>query len=513
MSEDAPSPAAAVATLHVFSGVHLGARIALTAGTWLLGSDDECDLILNGLAPRHAELRVSAGDDGAVSVTAAPQGGPLVVDGAKAEGETPLARGAAWYLGETCFAWNLPGAVQEDIVPSVRSAASGAAAAAESESAESADAAEEGEAGTGEDATDAADAPERETLTMDGNLPAKSVGFQPVRMDGAMRPPRAPWRQRLRRPVSLLLMAVLLCALSFAFSSGPSRSEYPAIVSDILEQAGLTGLAVTSRWPGVEVRGAVAASADLERLQQAVEEVSFPVYLEVAVDDDMLRAVRNALGVRGFFPAVRMERGTGEPQLLVAAFMRDALVEADAFAQLEKDVPPPPVKRRRIVHEKEVAPLVLTTLRNAGFGDIQPVCLPGRISLTGSWDPEREAALARLKAGLSARFGVPLFGEGVVDENVPLPAAGHGAALTPAANSAPAQPHDDVRHEENPLGDLKLTGVFIAPLTFVATADGRRLFPGSVLPNGNVLETITASELTLRRGDKVLIYRLRGNHE
>ncbi|MBO5490354.1 MAG: type III secretion system inner membrane ring subunit SctD, partial [Desulfovibrio sp.] len=377
----------------------------------------------------------------------------------------------------------------------------------------SADAAEEDAVGTGEGAADAAAAPERETLTMDGNLPAESAGFQPVRMDEAMRPPRASWRQRLRRPVPLLLMAVLLCALSFAFSSGPSRSEYPAIVSGILEKAGLTGLAVTPRWPGVEVRGAVVAAADLERLQQAVEEVSFPVYLEVAVDDDMLRAVRNALGVRGFFPAVRMERGTGEPHLLVAAFMRDALVEADAFAQLERDVPSPPDKRRRIVHEKEAAPLVLAALQNAGFGDVQPVYLPGRISLAGSWEPEREAALDRVKAGLSARFGVPLFGEGVVDVNAPFAAAQHGAALTPAAGSVSARPNDDVRPEENPLGDLKLTGVFIAPLTFVATADGRCLFSGSVLPNGNVLETITASELTLRRGDRVFIYRLRGNHE
>lgn len=516
MSEAAPSTAA-VATLHVFSGVHLGARIALTEGTWLLGSDDECDLILNGLAPHHAELQISTGDDGAVSVTAVPREGPLAVDGAKAEGETPLACGAAWYLGETCFAWNLPGAAQEDIVPSVFSAANVVAAAAETASADAAapvDAAgNDGESADAEGATGAADRPERETLTLDGNLPAESDGFQPVRMDGSLRPPRVPWQQRLRRPLSLLLVAVLLCALSFAFSSGPGRSEYPAIVSGILQKAGLAGLAVSPRWPGVEVRGAVATPADLERLQQAVQNVSFPVYMEVAVDDDMLRAVRNAMGVRGFFPAVRMERGGEEPYLLVAAFMRDALVEADAFAQLEKDVPSPPAKRRRVVHEKDAAPHVLAALQNAGFGDIQPVYLPGRISLTGNLYPEREPALARLKAGLSARFGVPLFGEGVVEENMRQRDAGHGTALTPAAHTAPAQQREAAQQEENPLGDLNLTGVFIAPLTFVATADGRRMFPGAVLPNGNVLETITATELTLRRGDRVFIYRLRGNHE
>ena len=42
---------------------------------------------------------------------------------------------------------------------------------------------------------------------------------------------------------------------------------------------------------------------------------------------------------------------------------------------------------------------------------------------------------------------------------------------------------------------------------------GSRLFPGAVLPNGNVLESITTTQLRLRRGDKVFTYSLRGNHE
>ncbi|MBO4300570.1 MAG: hypothetical protein J5861_03105, partial [Desulfovibrio sp.] len=63
MSDGVPELACAIATLHVLSGVHLGARIELAAGTWLLGSDDECDFILNGLVPRHATLCVST-DEG-----------------------------------------------------------------------------------------------------------------------------------------------------------------------------------------------------------------------------------------------------------------------------------------------------------------------------------------------------------------------------------------------------------------------------------------------------------------
>ena len=71
----------------------------------------------------------------------------------------------------------------------------------------------------------------------------------------------------------------------------------------------------------------------------------------------------------------------------------------------------------------------------------------------------------------------------------------------------------EAQHERDPLGGLKLTGVFIAPLSFVTTADGGRLFQGSVLPNGNVLENINTSSLILRSGDKMLTYRLGGEHD
>ncbi|MBO4300974.1 MAG: type III secretion system inner membrane ring subunit SctD [Desulfovibrio sp.] len=525
MSEEASHRAAAVATLHVFSGVHLGARIELTPGSWLLGSDDACDLILNGLSPRHAELRVSMDETGNAAVTVLPKEGRVIVAGVEVSEEGPLEAGAPWYLGETCFAWNLPGVAQEYLIPQRvdidgRSAKIGTETSAEAVNAEADSVAPtvDTDAGSGqipveEGAGTLANSP----LSVDDNQEATSAGFQPVRMDGSLRP-RTPLLQRLRHPGLLLFLAILLCALSVVFSTGPRRSEYPTLVNNILAREHLTGFAVTPRWPGVEVRGAVASAADLERLQKAVQEVSFPVYLEVAVDDDMVRAVQNALGVRGFFPAVHMERSAAEPHLMVAVFMRDALVEADAFVALEKDVPSPPVKERRVVHEKEAAPFVLAALQNVGFSDIQPVYLPGRISLTGNVSPDRQPTLERLKSGLSAHFGVPLFGEGVLDDNAqPVLTHSHGATLTlpgqPRAGKDKQESSEVPRDEGDALGGLSLTGVYAAPLDFISTEDGKCLFPGAVLPNGNVLENITTSTLTLRRGDRVFTYSLRGKHE
>ena len=43
------------AALRILSGVHLGAEIVLEEGTWAVGRDDSCDIILSdaALAPRH----------------------------------------------------------------------------------------------------------------------------------------------------------------------------------------------------------------------------------------------------------------------------------------------------------------------------------------------------------------------------------------------------------------------------------------------------------------------------
>ncbi|MCR5814022.1 MAG: type III secretion system inner membrane ring subunit SctD [Desulfovibrio sp.] len=499
-----------VAILHVFSGVHLGAQIELAAGTWLLGSDDACDLILMGLAPRHARLTVRAESE--VQVLAAPEAGALFVDGEEVQEEVSLVCGQAWYLADTCFAWNLPHVQQETIIPQ-KSFAQASNASVRTNGGE-----EDALSQATEEPVQTAEPVER----VDPVQP--EADFQPVSMEAPpAKQPRSFW-EKWRRPLPLLVLAFLLVVLSITFSTGPSRGEYPEIVGKILTEAGFADLAVTPRWPGVEVRGSVPTSADLERLSSAVGDVSFPVYLEVAVDNDLLQAVRNALGVRGFSPVVTMVRRAGEARVRIAAFMRDSLVEAEAFGQLEKDVPSPPFKERRILHEDEVVPIILAALHKEHLENIRPVCLPGRITLTGNFSFEVRQILEELKAKLSAQFGIPLFGENIFVASEPAvrrtPQHSEKSANLhlPAAQSNPAANKDTfeagkVPHASDPLGGLKVTGVFTAPLLFIITDDGKRFFQGAILPNGNVLERITSSELTLRSANGIISYPLRGPHE
>ena len=57
------------AALRILSGVHLGAEIVLEEGTWAVGRDDSCDIILSdaALAPRHCALTIGA--DGTVTAS------------------------------------------------------------------------------------------------------------------------------------------------------------------------------------------------------------------------------------------------------------------------------------------------------------------------------------------------------------------------------------------------------------------------------------------------------------
>ena len=95
--------------LRLYSGIHMGAEIALTEGLWVFGRDDSCDIVLAdpGLAPRHAVLDVKANAlryenlDGRVE---SPEG--------EAPASAELEPGRLWRMGPVLFAWAAEGAAE-----------------------------------------------------------------------------------------------------------------------------------------------------------------------------------------------------------------------------------------------------------------------------------------------------------------------------------------------------------------------------------------------------------------
>ena len=498
------SPRETILVLYVFSGPHLGAQIALPDGTWSLGGDDASDLILSGLAPLHAELEIAAGDP--PHVTVRPKGGPVIYQDRPAESEVTPGAGEAWYLGETLFVWNVPGASQEQIVPNMR--VPGADVGTDVGGDESPPSDGGTPENTDESPTEASpseNAQENEKLPEEQAANGKQMEdyAEPVAMPTPVPPP--PLWKRLVRPLPLALLAVLLCALSFPLTSTDEAD--PAAVQAVLKELSLPYLDVSSHPPGILVAGSVAQDEERVRIADAVQKFSFPVYLDIAIDADRERAVSSSLGCQGFFPLVRMVHREDESHLLVSCFMRDSLVERAAFSKLEEDVPPPPKVKRHIVYASDIEAALRTELNAVGFSDVDVLFLPGMVTFTGNLSEERKAVLDRIRSTVQARFGVPLFGENIAR----FAQAPQGARLSVEAPSVGEEKTEDGKTVIGDLGGLVITVVFVAPISFITTQDGGYFFSGSRLPNGDLLERINTKELTLRRGATRYTYQLRGS--
>ena len=516
----ASGPARPIVVIYVFSGPHLGARIELPTGSWLLGSDDSCDIILDGLEARHAVLDVSEADQqSSVGVSVKPLDGQVrLADGAAAgdDGAVTQVRpevGSGWLLGQTCLAWNRPEAIQPILEADTifrRMAGEGAMAATPDASLP--------------DAV-VSDAPPMANVQSPpaGNIVAAAmpgeqgnandVGSADEAVPLQMQPlSSAPKKRALFMRV---LLFFLLLALSLALTPPTTDvEEYPAVVKRYLAEAGISGLEVTARAQGVEVRGTVPNDAAMVQLYAMARALHFPVYLEVGVREDVLRAVRSSLGIRGFYPEVNFLEQEGKLRLRVAAYMKDKTLEAGAFAALTNEVKGLPPLERHIVHEKVLAPAFQEALQAAGFTSIRVLYLPGRVDFTGTVRPEDEPRLQRIREDMAARFGAPLFGASQAGETRPLQAAKSGTALRlpEAASDVPTVAAAQKDSEaDDPLGGIRVTGVTMSPMRFVTTADGRRLFEGAVLPGGYILEGINTKTLTLRRDGQVFTHTLRGS--
>jgi len=491
---DRPDSSTVIA-LYVFSGPHLGARLELTAGTWLLGSDDACDLILQGLEPRHAVLDIVAEDNGEKVALLPLDGGVRLHDREESPSAEPVRltpqAGEIWYLGLTCLVWNKPDVLQ--CVPEPEAAFSLASTKTEQES---------GGVSTEPVPGNEMGSTEVALQTENANIAGSDADSLPVALTEA-----TPQKKRLHaRFVLLGLVTAFLIIMSAVLTPAEKPEQYPALVEQYLKDANIHGLIVTSRDPGVEVRGSVEDDAAMLRLRDVARALHFPVYLEVGVQEDILRAVRSSLGIRGFRPEVRLEEGEAGQSLSVAVYMKDSLLEEAAFTALTNEVRGLPQIRRRIVHETELAPVLEKALKDAGLPGVRPLFLPGRVDFVGDFGPEDREALLRVRREAEKRLNIPLPGQST--ESVPSL-----SASVREQSPSPVEPTGSVAQDDedgDPLGGLRVTGVTMQPMRFVTTADGRRLFEGAVLPGGATLESISTTTLTLRKGGRVFTHRLRG---
>ncbi len=131
------------------------------------------------------------------------------------------------------------------------------------------------------------------------------------------------------------------------------------------------------------LEGYVSSEGERQQIQSLARSLQYPVYLSVEVQNDLLRAVQDSFALYGIFPSLYIE----DSNLHVDAYIQDPLLEEAAFATLNKDISDLPAIKRNIVHELELSQLINEKLTVDGIHNADTEYGKGVIAIMGEFTP------------------------------------------------------------------------------------------------------------------------------
>lgn len=496
------------ATLRVFSGIHLGAEIDLSEGTYVIGTDDSCDLIFedSSLVARHAVLRVSCTEQ-YVQVTAAPLDGPVTLDEDILQQEQMIAPRHPFQIGLVLLAWtdsdsagNAAWEEVEEKLVRTRKPEPATDEAAENDAEKTTLS-----AGATADANNADSDAAQEEL---------SLSEKPEEQDKSRRRAGSVVK---KAAVVLALLLVGLLSLTWKDKSNELLPEQQ--VRALLDEAGYQKLTVTGDENGVTVTGRIASDRERGRLLRLARFLQFPVYLDVTVRSDAAEAVRASFNTLGLFPEVTELPPSSHPGLLVKGYIKNGVLEEQALTEAIRNVPdlqrseatgkPKMALFRDIRHEADIQVLLAPALAEAGLDTVKTEYLPGKIVLHGAFTPQTKDSLEQAVAGVQTRLGVPVRFEIINDSETLHPVKSDNIY----AREEKKRPDRQVPRAEESAASFRVASVSMGAMKFITLAGGERVFEGGELPGGYVLEHISVDKLTLSKNNNTITYPLRGSHE
>lgn len=499
-------------TLRVFSGIHLGAEIALTPGSYVLGTDDSCDLIFedSSLVARHAVLRVSEDQNGS-QLSLEPLDGPASFAGSPLQQEQSVPPRHPFQIGLVTLAWTDDASAGSSAWQEVEDHLSHARTPAPSDTQEQATAPQ-----TTTLASDAAEAEKNDGTARQPDLSLESAEQEPAPASSAL---RRSFKNAGR--AGALLAVVLLGLLSFTWNDGNDETSREERVRELLREAGYEKLAVTGTENGVTVTGRIASDKERGRLLRLAQFLHFPVYLDVTVRSDSADAVRASFNTLGLFPEVTELPPSAHPGLMVRGYIKNGVLEEQALTEAIRNVPdlqkspatgkPRLALFRDIRHEADVQMLLLPALAAAGLDAVKTEYLPGKIVLHGAFTPQTKAALEKTAAEVQERLGVPVRFDIVNDSETLQPAKSDNIYAREEERRPASRPAASA--DKNDVAIFRVTSVSMGALRFITLAGGERVFEGGELPGGYRLENISVDALTLSKNNQTTTYPLRGSHE
>lgn len=473
-------------SLRIFSGPHLGADIRLYSGIHVLGSGDSCDIILmdSTIKERHAILDVGfppAQKQPIVRVR--PVDGDILADDSPVpQSGITLPPCSPFYLGLSCFAWNMENSPWETVTARLSNQPQAL------------------------NQNNTALVPPNDPIPpMKDNIakmPTNIEGNGNIVVETA--PDSKSWLKKIRTTGMLLVIFAILAALCFQFvPKGTRNREDAEYLALRLREKGITGVTASATARGIKAAGLVKNEQERTFIWQVAQEMQVPVQMDIQVQDDLARAVRDALNAQGLAVAVGLD-DTGKVTL--RGYMENKLIESAALSSVKSDVPNINEISRKIVFAEQLSPLLDAALAEAGLDHVVVRYTPGVVSITGVLTTEEKERLEHVFQNLEKQLDVPL--RYVLVPPRPKKQSGKDASFGLGHKNSG---RDDTEEpgDSGPFQGKRVTGVTMSPMKFITLDNGERIFEGGLLPGGHTLEQVSPRELTLRKGNTVSKYELK----
>ncbi|MEG2005265.1 MAG: type III secretion system inner membrane ring subunit SctD, partial [Bilophila sp.] len=376
--------------LRIFSGPQAGAEAGLPPGSFVIGTDESCDIIFaqSGLEPRHLELIVkppllrldtnrkdeeSGSDSSFIPPTVVPLDGDVRANNDVLASGSSLLPGVPLFVGTICVALARPESVAADW-NAVREALQALTVPQPERSGSQQDAQQSGQAASPEVALPARTDDKNVGTQVDVDANKVAV-FVP---DSAIKtlPPRKWQKSSL---FTVFFVVAVLGLLIFRYVPDTDAQKSVQALRQTLAENGFEKIDILLEKHTVVLKGVLRDDDERARLLALARNMQYPVHLDIGIRQDRKNAIEAAFSGRGFQLEV-----TDDPAgnvLLIAGYMQDRLVEEWAFSSSRDDVPDfesssAGVVQRRIRYAEDVATILQPALTRANLAFVAVRYLP-----------------------------------------------------------------------------------------------------------------------------------------
>jgi type III secretion protein D len=471
--------------LGIFTGNHAGAELRLTPGEYIIGSAQDCDVVLtdSSLEPRHCALLLMETGEARLS----PLDGGICLTGEALNGSLDWADRTPVLAGLVCLAWTCPGKGWAGMKLPALLVTESSVPHGDAENRDSPGAKAQSAAGAAQGVKPAtASSPE-------GKAAQRPTGSIP-----------SPARRAMRlAPLCLGLLLLMGLTINLSLSGGQPEVKAEAMRKLLLAE-GLPHLRVEENAGLVSIYGLAPTTNDANKIRSLAARQPYPVQVVVREQEDFIRAVQDALAGHGIFPHLRIENG----EVTLLGYALDSLTRNAALSWARMAAPPVAEIRSAMLGRTEVEAALKEELTRAGL--LEKIVLdwqPGEIILSGKETDKAalnrvmEATCAALASPLAFRLTTTAAGESVY--------AGREQSV-----KTPDPPRHDLPSRGSPFGEgLSLRSVTPAgrgALPFITTSDGAVYFIGGSLPSGYILTGIYPDRLEFSKNGSILAHKLQG---